>query len=39
LLVGENPGTKLDQAKALGVNVIGEQDLHQIIAENTRIKS
>lgn len=33
LLVGENPGSKLDKARQLGVQIISEDDLNQIIQQ------
>ena len=30
-IAGENPGTKLDKAKALGVAVIGEKELEAML--------
>jgi len=32
-LVGENPGSKLDKARQLGVEVIDEQQFQQIIEQ------
>ncbi len=39
LLIGENPGSKFDRAKELGVNVIGEQELRQMVSVDTDLTS
>ena len=41
LLAGENPGSKLDKARELGVQVIGEQDFEKFLneAENGALSS
>jgi len=31
VLVGENPGSKEDKAKSLGIEIIGEDDIHNLI--------
>jgi DNA ligase (NAD+) len=39
LLIGDNPGSKLDRARALAVDVIGEDELRQMIGDHPEIKS
>jgi len=34
LLVGENPGSKLDKAKKLGIKIITEEEFIKLIKEN-----
>lgn len=35
LLLGENPGSKLDKARSLGVQIIGEQELLELISSRS----
>jgi len=30
-VLGENPGSKLDKAQKLGIKIIGEEELRQLI--------
>ena len=33
VLVGENPGSKLDKAKALGIKIISEEEFNKMITD------
>ncbi len=39
LIVGENPGSKLDKAKKLGIKIIDEKQLEEIISQSLKTSS